>query len=387
MAILRIRRGTTAQWTASTRQLKLGELGIDTTLNKIKAGNGTAIWNNLPYINVLPQEFADAIASIDNTLGESYVQVSLIGVADGLATLGPDGKIPDSEIPAGIARDTEVASAVANLVNSAPSTLNTLKELSDALGADANFSTTVSTALGDKLNSATAATLYLPLSEPAVDYYITNSGTGSYLVNGVVNGSIHFKKGKKYRIIVNAPGHPFWIQTVSGGYSSANVYSTGITNSGTDNGRILVELPQSAPDDLYYACQYHSSMAGSISTRSISQEIEDSLDSKSGKTMEYVVLSGTTKTLAQSDLYKIIETTSNSAVTITIPNDADDSVFPVGSSFEARQMGDGRIEFAYASPVVLYSTEGYVKTRLKYSSVMVEKRSTNLWILTGDIDA
>ena len=387
MAILRIRRGTTAQWAASTKVMKLGELGIDTTLNKIKTGNGIAVWNNLPYINVLPQEFADAIASIDNTLGESYVQVSLIGVADGLATLGPDGKIPDSEIPAGIARDTEVASAVANLVNSAPNTLDTLKELSDALGADANFSTTVSTALGDKLNSATAATLYLPLSEPAVDYYITNSGTGSYLVNGVVNGSIHFKKGKKYRIIVNAPGHPFWIQTVSGGYSSANVYSTGITNSGTDNGRILVELPQSAPDDLYYACQYHSSMAGSISTRSISQEIEDSLDSKSGKTMEYVVLSGTTKTLAQSDLYKIIETTSNSAVTITIPNDADDSVFPVGSSFEARQMGDGRIEFAYASPVVLYSTEGYVKTRLKYSSVMVEKRSTNLWILTGDIDA
>jgi hypothetical protein len=387
MAILRIRRGTTAQWAASTKVMKLGELGIDTTLNKIKTGNGIAVWNNLPYINVLPQEFADAIASIDNTLGESYVQVSLIGVADGLATLGPDGKIPDSEIPAGIARDTEVASAVANLVNSAPNTLDTLKELSDALGADANFATTVSTALGDKLNSATAATLYLPLSEPAVDYYITNSGTGSYLVNGVVNGSIHFKKGKKYRIIVNAPGHPFWIQTVSGGYSSSNVYSTGITNSGTDNGRILVELPQSAPDDLYYACQYHSSMAGSISTRSISQEIEDSLDSKSGKTMEYVVLSGTTKTLAQSDLYKIIETTSNSAVTITIPNDADDSVFPVGSSFEARQMGDGRIEFAYASPVVLYSTEGYVKTRLKYSSVMVEKRSTNLWILTGDIDA
>ena len=387
MAIVRIRRGTTIQWAASTKVMKLGELGIDTTLNKIKAGNGIAVWNNLPYINILPQEFADALASIDDTISEGFLSVDLYGNPDGVATLGADGKIPDSEIPAGIARDTEVTSAIANLVNSAPSTLNTLKELSDALGSDANFATTVSTALGDKLNSATASTLYLPLSEPAVDYYITNSGTGSYLVNGVVNGSIHFKKGKKYRIIVNAPGHPFWIQTVSGGYSSANVYSTGITNAGTDNGRILVELSQSAPNDLYYACEYHSSMAGSISTRSISQEIQSALDSKNGNTMEYVVLPGTTKTLAQSDLYKIIETTSNSAVTITIPNDPDDSVFPVGSSFEARQMGDGRIEFAYASPVVLYSTEGYVKTRLKYSSVIVEKRSTNLWILTGDIDA
>lgn len=387
MAIVRIRRGTTAQWTASTKQLKLGELAIDTTLNKIKAGNGTAVWNSLPYLNVLPQELADALAGISDTIADGFISIDLYGNPDGVATLGPDGKIPDSEIPAGIARDTEVSSAIANLVNSAPSTLNTLKELSDALGADANFATTISTALGDKLNSGTAATLYLPLSEPAVDYYITNSGEGSYLVNGVVNGSIHFKKGKKYRIIVNAPGHPFWIQTVSGGYSLANVYSTGITNAGTDNGRILVELPQNAPNDLYYACQYHSSMAGSISTRSISQEIQASLDSKNGKIMEYIVLSGTSKTIAQADLYKIIETTSNSNVTITIPNDPDDSVFPVGSSFEARQMGDGRIEFAYASPVVLYSTEGYVKTRLKYSSVMVEKRSTNLWILTGDIDA
>ena len=35
MAILRIRRGTTAQWAASTKVMKLGELGIDTTLNKI----------------------------------------------------------------------------------------------------------------------------------------------------------------------------------------------------------------------------------------------------------------------------------------------------------------------------------------------------------------
>ena len=76
MAILRIRRGTTAQWAASTKVMKLGELGIDTTLNKIKTGNGIAVWNNLPYINVLPQEFADAIASIDNTLCLLYTSPS-----------------------------------------------------------------------------------------------------------------------------------------------------------------------------------------------------------------------------------------------------------------------------------------------------------------------
>jgi len=44
-----------------------------------------------------------------------------------------------------------VRTAVSNLVNSAPSTLDTLKELSDALGADANFSTTVTNSIATKL--------------------------------------------------------------------------------------------------------------------------------------------------------------------------------------------------------------------------------------------
>lgn len=46
---------------------------------------------------------------------------------------------------------------VAALVNSAPTTLDTLKELSDALGGDANFATTVATSLGNRLRVDTAA--------------------------------------------------------------------------------------------------------------------------------------------------------------------------------------------------------------------------------------
>src|SRR6056300_1312345 len=47
--------------------------------------------------------------------------------------------------------DTEVAA----LVNSAPTTLNTLEELATALGDDANFSTTVLTLIGTKASNAT----------------------------------------------------------------------------------------------------------------------------------------------------------------------------------------------------------------------------------------
>ena len=128
-----------------------------------------------------------------------------------------------------------------------------------ATSTEINYTDGVTSAIQTQLDNR------VNIADPAVDYYITNSGSGAYLVNGVSNGNIYFEKGKKYRIHVNASGHPFWIQTSSGAYNSGNVYSTGITNNGTENGHILVELASSAPQ-LYYACQYHSSMAGSIIT-------------------------------------------------------------------------------------------------------------------------
>ena len=52
------------------------------------------------------------------------------------------------------ATETYVDTAVSDLVNSAPAVLDTLGELATALGNDANFSTTVTTALGNKVNTS-----------------------------------------------------------------------------------------------------------------------------------------------------------------------------------------------------------------------------------------
>lgn len=50
--------------------------------------------------------------------------------------------------------DTQISTAVSNLVNSAPSTLDTLEELADALGDDPNFATTIATQLGNKADKS-----------------------------------------------------------------------------------------------------------------------------------------------------------------------------------------------------------------------------------------
>jgi len=437
---IRIRRGTTTQWNSSTKILDSGELGLDTTLNKLKAGNGSSLWSALPYINVLPSELTElaqdavesaitagtgitknyndtantitlavdstianknyvdtAVAGLGSTVGTTYIPVSQYGNADGVATLDENGRIPVSEL--------------GNLIDGAPDLLNTLNELAAAINDDASYAATLTTALGlkapiasptftgtvagidktmvglanvdnttDALKPVSTATqtaldLKLNLSEPAVDYYVSNSGTGGYLVNGVYNGTINFVKGKKYRIVVNAVGHPFWIQTSYGAYTPADVYSTGVTNAGTDNGSILVELPLSAPDDLYYACEYHSTMKGTI-------------NSKPDELLDYAPSSAaTTYTITSANSAKTTEFTAATDVTITIPSDPSNTTWPIGSSIEVRQMGAGRLIFSVTSPATIVSSDGYLKTRTQYSSAFLEKRASNSWILTGDIDA
>ena len=469
MPVIRIRRGTSQQWQTSNRVLQTGELALDTTLNKLKTGNGVDIWNNLSFITIEPSEITELVqdaigaalpvgqeenvlvtyddennvfnfttgpnvvlsSDLQNNLGD-YIPLGDIGVPDGVAPLDENGLVSELYISTDIARvsdipslseyatETYVGTAISNLVDTAPETLNTLNELAAALGDDENFATTVSTNLGlkapindpvftgtvggitksmvglenvDNTTDAnkpvstatqTALDLKLNLTEPSVDYYITNSGSGAYLVNGVSNGLITFEKGKKYRIHINAPGHPFWIQTVSGGYSEVNVYTQGVTGAGAQDGSIIVELPQNAPNNLYYACQFHSSMAGSIYVKEANH-----LASKDYvNTVFYnTVVEGMEHTVSVNDIANMTEFTSNSSIIVTIPDDPTDSDFPIGSVIEYRQMGSGRIELVPTSPAVLVSTDGYRKTRTQYSGIMLEKRASNSWILVGDIDA
>jgi hypothetical protein len=64
-----------------------------------------------------------------------------------------------------IADQAYVNQKIADLVASAPAVLDTLKEIADALGNDASFATTITTALSSKLNITTAASTYLALAD------------------------------------------------------------------------------------------------------------------------------------------------------------------------------------------------------------------------------
>ncbi len=105
-------------------------------------------------------------------------------------------------------------------------------------------------------------------STQAINYDVTNNGSVSYIFNGngqtdAENPVLTLERGKTYTFTVNAPGHPFFIKSVQGN-TNANAFSQGVTGNGEENGMVTFEVPMDAPDTLFYNCQFHTSMTGTI---------------------------------------------------------------------------------------------------------------------------
>lgn len=101
-----------------------------------------------------------------------------------------------------------------------------------------------------------------------INYDVTNNGTTSYVFNGnglsdADNPDLTLERGETYSFTVNASGHPFFIKSVQGN-TNANSFNTGVSNNGTETETVTFTVPMDAPDTLYYNCQFHSSMTGTL---------------------------------------------------------------------------------------------------------------------------
>mgnify|MGYP001340186879 CR=1 FL=1 len=108
-----------------------------------------------------------------------------------------------------VATTAYVTTAIANLADSAPSTLNTLNELAAALGDDANFSTTVTNSIATKL----------PLAGGTL--------TGALTTNGVIN------TGTSHNFAINTP-NSVRINIDSNDSATDQVFVIGKNQTGVD---------------------------------------------------------------------------------------------------------------------------------------------------------
>lgn len=71
--VIKVRRGTAAEWNASNPILASGEMGLETDTNSFKFGDGTSLWSNLAYAG--GSEFSGSV-DWNNVLNKPTVSVN-----------------------------------------------------------------------------------------------------------------------------------------------------------------------------------------------------------------------------------------------------------------------------------------------------------------------
>ena len=104
----------------------------------------------------------------------------------------------------------------------------------------------------------------VPLPDDQI-FTVTAPGSGAYTFAGGATGNnptLTLQRGKTYKFNLNATGHPFRIQSTTG--TSGTLVTNGVENNTAQVGTIYYTVPDGAPDTLYYQCQVHSAMNGTI---------------------------------------------------------------------------------------------------------------------------
>ncbi len=150
---IQLRRDTAANWTSSNPILRSGEVGIETDTHKLKIGNGTSTWTQLT------QYVADEKL---NTSTAASIYAPLASPALTGTPTAPTANVGTNSTQ--IATTAFVTTAVANLIDSAPGTLDTLNELAAAINDNASFAATIASSL-------------IPSQSGSAGKYLTTDGT------------------------------------------------------------------------------------------------------------------------------------------------------------------------------------------------------------------
>lgn len=101
----------------------------------------------------------------------------------------------------------------------------------------------------------------------------TSAGFGQYRWDIAIGGNapvgnppLYLARGSSYTFgVATNVVHPFWIKTVQGAGSSNGYVGGGLSANGvTTSTTITFDVPDNAPETLFYNCGSHSEMTGPI---------------------------------------------------------------------------------------------------------------------------
>lgn len=205
----------------------------------------------------------------------------------------------DTKVPSNAAVKDAIDTAITNLISGSPTALDTLNELAAALGDDAAFSTTITTALGNRLRFDSSQTLSsaektqiltnlgitstiqeinfldgvtstLAYKSHTVTVGSKTGGGNAFYVDGGETPVLIILPGAKYRFDVSDStntGHAFqFSENVDGaGTGSYTANATAVGTPGQSGAYIDITGSYQYPS-LYYYCPFHNGMGNRLKT-------------------------------------------------------------------------------------------------------------------------
>ena len=343
------RKGTEEQWTSINPILASGEIGWESDTNKFKMGDGVNAWGSLEY-------FVDETA-LSGSLSD-YVEITSLGIPDGVATLDGNGKLTAAQLPSidEISQDAintalvggtgidkaydDEANTITLAVDSTIATKTYAEDYADGLAANYDSVGSADQALIDA-NAYTDAEI---AAIPAPDY--TGLATETYADTAAANAAA--------AIVDAAPGT---LDTLN-------------------------ELAAALGDDANFATTVTDAIAAKADashTHAISDvtSLQTTLDAKAPLTPS-VNAKTSGYTLTAADKGEVI--TANGTFTITVPG----SVFSAGDRVDIVNIGTGVITIAGSGATIL-SKDAAVTIDSQYAGATVLFGSPTVAYLIGAI--
>lgn len=91
-------------------------------------------------------------------------------------------------------------------------------------------------------------------------------------------------------------------------------------------------------------------------------------------------------TLQLSDKGNLVEMSSSSSLSLTVPLDSS-VLFPEGSQILVVRGGTGSLGLTGSTGVTLNSSQNYLNLNYQYSAATLVKKETNVWYVFGDLKA
>jgi len=175
--------------------------------------------------------------------------------------------------------------------------------------------------------------------------------TGPGLTGTVNDPDITLVKGQKYIFHNRSSGHPFRIQSTPNG-SAGTAYNTGVTNNdGSAPTDIIFDVPQDAPDTLYYQCTAHPNMGGKLTIGNSSSGSSSGLElvTSSVLTADAGSIRYDSNILQQDTVYRMIGVLEATNASYSAFN-MNPSFYDTSTSTQYGQAFQGQSNTAYSSP-------------------------------------